>query len=333
MSLLHRRVLGVLLALLTATALVSLRPGGAGAVSSAPTGIVVDALTSAVQAPPGTRAGAVPTLLVKGGIPADGNFTQYDVQVRVHLTGLTTDPAFTKDTTVSLSASNPAGSVPLTRTSAVFPKGVTSAVLVTSVAVPANQVTLTVSLPGKKATDFSPGTSVSFDALVALTTSPATVGTSFTGGIGGSGGACADATPTSPVCGVATLPRGAYSDVFLSQGVCDAAYTRCNTAGSVVQLLADIDGTAPLYSPTSPFTVLMKCDKSLCGGGAIKDTVVNVALDGNAALAPIPPCPAKGVVGATQTSGCVDFVQSTRDNAGDTLLFVLLPGDARVSIG
>jgi hypothetical protein len=56
--------------------------------------------------------------------------------------------------------------------------------------------------------------------------------------------------------------------------------------------------------------------------------VVNLLPAGPVTVAPA--CPAKGVVGTDQKY-CVDYVQSTRDNAGDTILYLLFVEDGRAS--
>jgi hypothetical protein len=89
----------------------------------------------------------------------------------------------------------------------------------------------------------------------------------------------------------------------------------------------------PLQSPSTirsaPATLVVKCDKSLCAGGGINSYHLGVVLVPGTPEQIAPSCPSKGVVGATQ-SFCVDYVQSTRDNAGDTHLFLLFVEDAKV---
>ena len=66
-----------------------------------------------------------------------------------------------------------------------------------------------------------------------------------------------------------------------------AAYAPCyegrkGPGGAVVQTLF-AQPSVP-YSETSPATLLVKCDKSLCGTGAIQGLTVNYSLSGNGAL-------------------------------------------------
>jgi hypothetical protein len=118
----------------------------------------------------------------------------------------------------------------------------------------------------------------------------------------------------------------------LSIGACDASYAACGSAkGAVVQALANLSD--PRYSKTAPATLVVKCDKSLCGTGAIQKVHLNFTLSGNgtldqAALA----CPAKNTIGPDQIA-CVDYVQSKRDGSGDTHLYLLFAQDMRTSVG
>ena len=69
------------------------------------------------------------------------------------------------------------------------------------------------------------------------------------------------------------------------------------------------------YSVTSPATIVVKCDKSLCGTGSIQDLTVIYSLTGNGALVAAGACPAKNTMAAPGVP-CVDYVQSKRDNSG-----------------
>ena len=179
------------------------------------------------------------------------------------------------------------------------------------------------------ASGVTPGTSSAaqaFDVLSQLRLAPST--TNFRQGIGGSGD-CTEATPADPVCGVVILPNGATSEqVLLSLGACDPTYAGCDPRGSVVQTLA---GLAGLYTKSSPATILIRCDKSLCGGQGVSKIHLMYSLLGNSPLAQAPACPKKNTIGSNQPV-CVDYVQSHRDNAGDTMLFLLFTEDARVSV-
>jgi hypothetical protein len=144
------------------------------------------------------------------------------------------------------------------------------------------------------------------------------------------GSACGEVTETNPYCATVILPKGAgpggTSDIVLATGLCDATvYTGCATNSYVVELLADLSQ----YTGAAPATVILDCDKKFCGHGAIKANVPQFAVGGNANLVDLPACTAKGV--APVNGACVDYVQSTRDNAGDTHLWILFAVDSRMS--
>jgi hypothetical protein len=146
-------------------------------------------------------------------------------------------------------------------------------------------------------------------------------------------------TPTAavPNCGQLLLPKGASGHVTLSVGSCDGLGP-CRTAGDiealVVTAIANLKDSAgnPLYSRTSPATVVLGCDKDLCrelANGVPKIDVL-YTLDNTGPLDKVaPPCPAKGVLGEGQEA-CVDYVQSTRKQ-GDLYLFLLFAADLRCS--
>jgi hypothetical protein len=320
-----RRRLRGLAVVLVATLLAALGgtvPAAVGAGSPAPVTIVVDAVTSDVAAPAGTPSGAVPTVLVQVG---------GTVHVHVSFFDASGAPAsFSKDTTLALS-SDQGGLVRATGTAA---RQATTATIDTSFSTPLNRVSLTVSVPGKAGTGVAPGTlpdGKRFDVVRELRLVPAAADTALQTGIGGDDANCQNATPTQPVCGIALLPHGTRSaQVLLSLGLCDQAYAACGSPqGSVVQVLAGLTG---LYTKTDPAGLLMKCDKSLCGGGQIQAQHLSFSLNGNDPLRTADPCPAKGTVGQDQAA-CVDYVQSKRDGSGDTLLYLLFTQDMRGSVG
>ncbi len=190
-----------------------------------------------------------------------------------------------------------------------------------------NGVVLAVSAPGSALT----GDTITLDVQLlgyAKTLSP---------GVGDSvvNPACADATPQQPICGSLLLPNGALGRVLLAQGKC-AGVTNClgsPDAALLVNGKANLqreDGSK-LYTKNNPATLVLRCDKTLCGGGGVTSFKPWIDLDGdNAPFADAPPCPAKGKVGANQTF-CYDTRQSTRDNAGDLIGYVLFVEDIRGS--
>ena len=309
---------------------------------NSPTRIVIDRVYSNVPVPSGLPTGAQPYVVVKKGdsflvevsfTDAKGRSTFFDVP-----------------TTLSMSLKS-SSTVPTVPPGAVLilgnvnvAKGQRTAVLTGSIADAMNQVVLTVKTVGDPAltpaltTDS--GLGQRFDVL--STYNSATPAAEQ--GIGGSDEKCASATAGAPVCGTLLLPnKAASSQVFMSLGPCDStAYTNCGNrlGGSIVQVLADLTAPDPanpgqeidLYTNSSPATLILRCDTSLCGTAAIRGIPVNFSLSGNGALGPAPACPRKGTVGASQKL-CVDYVQSKRDGASDTILYLLFTHDLRGGIG
>jgi hypothetical protein len=327
----HQRTILVLLtAVCAAASLVGLQMGVATAGPPAPAYIVVTDVTSGLEAPDGTPSSAVPSALVEAGEP----FT-----VHVAFFSVDNQPAsFNKDTALVVTAVDDEGQpVAVDKVDWLAPRGAVTAALDSEITTATNEVRLTVSLPGSKkapVTGTAPDLHV-FDVLKEIKDPVAAEpGTRAQGGIGGNGD-CAQATAESPVCGVVILPNGARSSVLLSLGACDGvpgpgelpAYAPCDETGSVVQVLADLEG---LYDARSPATVVMKCDKVLCPGGAINSYSLNYSSQGNSDLQRVGACPAKNTIGTGQEV-CVDYVQSQRDGSGDTHLYLLFTKDARVS--
>ena len=315
----RRRALALALVVSMLAAVGLVVSGPATAASTAPVRVVLDAVTSDIAAPAGTPAGAVPTVLAKPGTT---------VHVRVSFYDATGAPAsFTKDTAVVVSSDGGQ----LSQLTKTVPKGATAATLDVAFAQAANQVVLAVTVPAKSGSTISTTSSPAqrFDVVSQLQFVGSSPGVSLQAGIGGDT-ECQNATPTNPVCGIVILPHGAQSSrVLLSLGACDATYAACGSGkGSVVQTLAGLSG---LYSKSDPAALLMKCDKTLCGGGQIQDHHVFYSLTATGALAAAPACPAKGTMIADDVP-CVDYVQSKRDGSGDTLLYLLFTQDMRGSV-
>jgi hypothetical protein len=146
---------------------------------------------------------------------------------------------------------------------------------------------------------------------------------------------CPSPTPTSPVCGFLRLPNGGNGQVLMSVGSCATILTCRTQSGTTARLvtaevsLKDENG-APLYTPTAPATLVLACDKVLCGQGGVSKLPVTIDLTNTGAFAQLSDCPAKGVLGTGQ-SACLDTVQSTRDNAGDLYSVILFTYDIRGS--
>jgi len=204
----------------------------------------------------------------------------------------------------------------------------------------ANRVVLTARPVDRKAArDLGSGSSEPFDVvadpvLVPVTDKNRPPVISKTG----YGTAC-EPTPEVPSCVDVLLPNGLYSNVFFSTGTCGGSIGCRDSRLDVLQVLADLGGMADSpntakYTKTSPATLVVKCDKELCGGGAIQRNVLRASLDPTGDLATVPACAAKGVIDADpKVESCVDFVQSKRDGSGDTYLYWLVTRDARMSIG
>ena len=307
---------------LTSVVLTSM-PGGAAASNPTPVRIQIDSISSGVQAPSGTPVGAVPSVLVAAGQPFTVTVSFYDSSGA--------PASFSRDTRLSITSAQGGVSV----LDAVAPGGAVTAELHASMAA-VNQVVLTVddTATGKAAGNVAPDTSTDdqrFDVVKELRLSASSVNQAFEQGIGGDAD-CAVATTADPVCGVVILPKGAVStQVLLSVGACDSGYARCGSdKGSVVQVLADL---TDLYAaPAPPATMVVTCDKSLCGRGGIPKQFLNYSLQGNAELARVPACAVKNRLNSGDEA-CVDYVQSRRDGSGDTYLYFLFARDARVSVG
>ena len=134
--------------------------------------------------------------------------------------------------------------------------------------------------------------------------------------------------PTSgePTCGH-LLTKGADGHVIMSVGSCDGL-ANCSSAGNTTALVVTVnaDIVPTVQDPYS--TLILGCDKVLCGGSGVPRIPVLYTFDNSADLTQtIPDCPAKGVLGANQEI-CADYVQSTR-SAGDLYIYVLFAHDLR----
>jgi hypothetical protein len=286
-------------------------PAGAGSLP-APT-LIASAVSSGVTAPCAPPACAVPDVLVQQGAP-------FSVQVTLSAGGA--PAAFNKDTPLTLTAPGPGVLSPSTVT---MPGGASTFTFTgISYSTFTNGVTVTAS-GGKKSTAASTPSNT-FDVLQTLKTDAASPHVSFQDGAGPT--RCATATAADPVCGVVVLPNGSNSDVLLSSGSC--AGIGCNVKGTVTQVIADLT-SQPLYSNSSPATLIIKCYRTVCGQGGVNKYTAAASLSASGALTTVPACPAKGTLGTTQDF-CTDYVQSTRSNSDQLLLFVLFDRDFRGSI-
>jgi hypothetical protein len=324
-----------LLAALAALGVLGLSPvfgGTAQAVNNPVKTIVITGVSSnSVDVPPAGTAGSRPNILVA---------VLDTVTVSVSFKDALGAPAsFGKDTELVLSTTG--GDAGNTKT--VGATDTSTTINSSAFSKAANNVKVTVSAPSLKGKFLvTAGTSDAFDVLATLDTFAASPGTSFVRDVGKDGGAaCGEVNATNPICATVILPEGAGPDgtapIVIGTGTCDdSTYSDCSALGTstqpasyVVELLADLSR----YSSTSPATVILTCDKAFCGKGSISRNVPHFAIGGNVSLADVPPCAAKGVAPAPGSvpGACVDYVQSNRDNAGDTHLWVLFAVDARMS--
>ena len=148
---------------------------------------------------------------------------------------------------------------------------------------------------------------------------------------------CAAPTAEVPTCGQFLLPKGGSGRVTLSINSCDGL-GNCKSAGGLTALvvtgianLKDANGN-PLYSKTSPATLVVACDKDLCretANGVPKLPLIYTLNNTGSLNKTAGPCPAKGVVGEEQDA-CVDYPSSSR-NKGDLYLHLLFVADVRGS--
>jgi hypothetical protein len=230
----------------------------------------------------------------------------------------------TKDTTVTLRSGGCSGAI---LASTVVPAGVKDDQTVAGLTLTArNTTTVCASAPGAKPHTVVSGTSAAFDVLKQVVHTPADQTLTSIGGDTSVTGC--DATVASPVCADLLLPSTTANNddagIFMSLGLCDGL-SKCS--GSLVQALVGLDPT--VYTRANPATIVMRCDKTLCGTGSIKKQKLYAALAPTDTPTEAPACPAKGTVGADQTF-CVDYVQSTRSNSGDTWLYLLFIQDLRI---
>lgn len=227
------------------------------------------------------------------------------------------------DTTVTLSyGSTGAGFTPLAPTATLLAGEFVVTTPALSIPDPATSIVLRATATTKQGTTVT-DMSAPFDVLIDST---AVNGPTSVGGAGGVAGDC-NPTPERPVCGDLIPPANGFADPgYLSHGC--LTNTLCEQNASFVQVLSSFtlpaDGSRP-----APATLLMNCDKALCEGGGIKKQKLDVTLTPGSAPVTAEACPAKGVVGPSQKF-CVDYVQSTRDIAGDTILYLLFVEDAGV---
>jgi hypothetical protein len=145
---------------------------------------------------------------------------------------------------------------------------------------------------------------------------------------------CVLPTEAMPTCGHWLLPNGANGSVVMGIGSCDgigpAQSPSCRSGDGGVNALVvtALGGLGNLYPKNAPATMILACDKVICGGTGVPKLPVFYTFDNAANLTQTAPeCLAKGVLTGKQDI-CVDYVQSTRDK-GDLFLYVLFDHDIR----
>ena len=149
--------------------------------------------------------------------------------------------------------------------------------------------------------------------------------------------ACVAPTEVVPICGQLLLPHGAMSngpggrsDVVLSIGSCENLGP-CRTVDGITALVATgAFDAGDLYDKTSPATLVIACDRVLCGGTGVPKLPVIYTFNNDGDLDQrADGCPRKGVIGPDQKA-CVDYVSSMRSD-GDLYLHLLFARDLRGS--
>lgn len=113
----------------------------------------------------------------------------------------------------------------------------------------------------------------------------------------------------------------------MSVGSCDDAGP-CTTSGGFTALVVTVN--ADIQHPQGQHsTLILSCDKVLCGGTGVPKRPVIYTFDNNGDLTETAgACPRKNDLGSLEV--CVDYVSSMRSD-GDLYLFVLFDHDVRFS--
>lgn len=134
-------------------------------------------------------------------------------------------------------------------------------------------------------------------------------------------------------CGIALLPNSFTSDAAALTVGAPAQCGGKTCGASLVQFTAGM--AAGLYTQANPATMIFRCDKSVCGNAGVNKFKVHFSYAAAGDLSLVAPaCLVKGQSNdPTDAFGgaCVDYVNSTRDNAGDTLLYFYFLHDLRGS--
>jgi hypothetical protein len=322
----HRPLLVLAVAVCMAAGLSGPLVSGATA-APAPTATAMTVTVSRANSPAPDVAGAPDALVVK-----DKVFTvTVNTGVPDGAGGLSSPltPSYSKDTTITLTSAAATGSSSAIKGKIVILKGESQGHLDLTPTAQANQVviTATVTAGSTEAKAIPAATAGSFDVMGTEST-PNGAGKQFWS-TKLDGTECAPDNQTK-ICADLVLPLGTPKNLVVTTGLCDPVLLGCGADKLLVQALVDLTG----YDRDHPATLIVKCDKSACKGGGVTSyhLLVNLAPQGSLG-GNVPACTDKGVIDpAPALSYCVDYRQSTRDNAGDLHLFLLFSEDARAGM-
>ena len=307
------RFAAILSALATAFALTS-------ANTASGTVIAVTGISASASTDNTGLGGAVPTVLVAAG----GTFT---LTVTLQPAGA----AFTKDTSLTVSASLSSGGKPhgsFGPGTITMPAGVNTQQFAESYSAVDNGVIATVGLAKSKGSTVTPGSTAAFDVLKTIVNFGSSDPRLQTGLPVGD--ASCTVVTTESECGTLFLSQGTTSaNGALTLGACTPDLL-CTAGSQVVQFIADLGSK---YSTTSPAELIIRCAKTQCPGKGIKSYTIKASFSASGPLSlVVQPCATKGVaLDAFGNEYCVDYVQSHRDNAGGLLLYLLFVNDFRGS--
>jgi hypothetical protein len=305
------RIIGWIIGIL---AVVGLTASPAVAAKPEPTPLPV--ITVSVSTPDIGLGGAVPAVLARAGDPI--------------LLTLTSTQTFNQDVTFTLAVTvadgHPDGV--LSPNQVTLPANTPFVDTTVTYSAVENGVTITPSIGGKgKPISFTAVPSKAFDSLRTLQL--AEQGTTVFGA-----NTCTTETLETN-CGVAILPLSFASErAALSTGATadQCGGSPCKAGSTVVQFIAALEG----YTAQSPATLIFRCDKTQCSNGGVNKFKVYYTYSSSGPLDTVAPaCQLKGEANVDPATGepvaCVDYVSSSRDNAGDTLLHFNFVHDVRGS--
>jgi hypothetical protein len=296
--------------------------GPTGAVAAPPLPAVAVVITSIVNT---TQNVAIPTT---PGAPvallkANDQFTL--TATLVNAKGGAVAFSSSRDTTLTLTAAGASWVGALYPTAVVPAKGTTASFTGVALESSTGDVTLTVAAtaPSDAALQLAPDSTSPFDLLKTITN--VVIADGHQASPNGPDTPCqvGDGSTVPQTCAELVAPNGVTGDVVFTTATCVTA--NCVGNNHLLQVLADVPHAT---SRTPAGTVIVTCDKTLCGNGGVTSFIVQASLAGGGALAPAPACKKKGLLNSSDAA-CVDYVSSTKDNAGDVHLFLRIPFDVR----